>query len=58
MKTCPGRQKGKKHRWRFTYFPFDPPFRKCKRCGQAQRLRIADPPHTYWYWSNLPDDPS
>ena len=35
------RSKGRKHRWRMTYFPFDPPFRQCKRCGQRQRLRLA-----------------
>lgn len=52
---CPGRSKGQKHRWRTTYFPFDPPFRQCKRCGQRQRLRLANPPDDYWFWLNLPE---
>src|ERR1700728_1481904 len=51
--------KRRRHRcggvWRTTYFPFDPPFRVCRRCGQRQRLRLADPPDGYWYWLNLPD---
>lgn len=52
---CPGRRKGPKHRWRTTYFPYDPPFRQCKKCGQRQRLRLAMPPDDYWYWQNLAD---
>lgn len=52
---CPGRSKGRKHRWRVTYFPHDPPFRQCKKCGQRQRLHLADPPDDYWYWLNLPN---
>jgi hypothetical protein len=47
--------KPRKHRWRTTYFPHDPPFRICKRCGQRQRMRLADPPDDYWFWLNLPD---
>lgn len=53
--VCPGRTKGRKHRWRTTYFATDPPFRQCKRCGRRQRLRLAPPPDNYWYWLNLPD---
>ena len=53
MNECPGRRKGRKHRWRTTYFQHDPPFRICKRCGQRQRLRLADPPDNYWFWLNL-----
>ena len=52
---CPGRSKGRKHRWRTTYFPWDPPFRQCKRCGLRQRLRLALPPDDYWYWLSLPN---
>lgn len=52
---CPMAKRHGKHRWRTTYFPFDPPFRQCKRCGLRQRLRLAPPPDDYWYWLSLPD---
>ena len=49
-----GRSKGRRHRWRTTYFQHDPPFRICKRCGLRQRLQLARPPDDYWFWRSLP----